>query len=135
MQDSESKLKEVFTTCREKYENLMWLISRISAPSYCRSPALLVIDDLHTLAPHKDHTPSEAERRATATLASLMDQLHTASGYVVVVAATNQIEGVELSLRRPGRFGKQVDIPVPSAGARREVSECAVLVFRPCLRG
>ncbi len=88
---------------------------------YPSSPSLLLIDDLHVLAPHKDHTPSEAERRATAALGSLLDQLHTASGYVIVVATTNQIEGVEPSLRRPGRFGKQVDIPVPSVEGRREV--------------
>ncbi len=57
----------------------------------------------------------------TAALASLMDQVHTASGRVVVIATTNQIDSVEPSLRRPGRFGKQVDVPVPSAGARKEV--------------
>ena len=50
-----------------------------------------------------------------------MDQLCTAPGHVVVVATTNQIEGVEPSLRRPGRFDKEVDIPIPSAHGRREV--------------
>ena len=82
-----------------------------------------MIDDLHLLCPHRDSTPSESERRATATLTSLMDQLNREppQGHVVVMATTNQLEGVEPSLRRPGRFDKEIEIPVPSARDRREV--------------
>ena len=55
-----------------------------------------------------------------------MDELHQAppQGHVVVMATTNQMEGVDLTLRRPGRFDKEVEVAVPSGKERREVSEC-----------
>ena len=43
------------------------------------------------------------------------------SGHVVVIATTNQIEGVEPSLRRPRRLDREVEIPVPSSRERREI--------------
>ena len=84
---------------------------------------MLVLDDLHDLCPHRDLSPSEEERRATASLATLMDQLNRTPppAHVVVMATTNQIERVESSLRRPGRFDKEVEISVPTASERKEV--------------
>ena len=83
----------------------------------------MVLEDLHVLCPHRDSAPSETERKTSATLASLLDQLHREppSGHVVVIATTNQLEGVEPSLRRPGRFDREIEIPVPNAQERKEV--------------
>lgn len=52
-----------------------------------------------------------------------MDQLNRTPppAHVVVMATTNQIERVESSLRRPGRFDKEVEISVPTASERKEV--------------
>ena len=82
-----------------------------------------MIDDLHILCPRYDSGPSENERKLTASLCSQLDSLHRAPppAHVVVIATTNQIDGVEPSLRRPGRFDKEVEIPVPTASDRREV--------------
>lgn len=56
-------------------------------------------------------------------LATLMDQLNRTPppAHMVVMATTNQIERVEPSLRRPGRFDREVEIPVPTATERKEV--------------
>ena len=88
-----------------------------------RCPSLLVIDDLHILCPRYDSGPSENERKLTASLCSQLDSLHRTPppAHVVVIATTNQIDGVEPSLRRPGRFDKEIEIPVPTASDRREV--------------
>ena len=93
------------------------------AHSNCRCPSLIVIDDLHILCPRYDSGPSENERKLTASLCSQLDSLHRAPSpaHVVVIATTNQIDGVEPSLRRPGRFDKEIEIPVPTASDRREV--------------
>lgn len=91
--------------------------------SLLSAPSILVIEDLDVLCPHHELSPSENERRSTAAVASLLDQLKKTPplGHVVVMATTNRIERVEPGLRRPGRFDKEVEIPVPSAAERREV--------------
>ncbi len=85
------------------------------------APSLLVLDDLHVLCPHRNSAPSEGERRSTATLLTCLDSLGQTSRHVVVVATTNQIEGVEPSLRRPGRFDREIEIPAPNAAGRRDI--------------
>ena len=96
---------------------------------------MLVLDDLHDLCPHRDLSPSEEERRATASLATLMDQLNRTPppAHVVVMATTNQIERVESSLRRPGRFDREVEISVPTASERKEVRLPYMVAYRDLL--
>lgn len=86
-----------------------------------------MIDDLHVLCPRYDSGPSENERKLTASLCSHLDSLHRSPppAHVVVIATTSQIDAVEPSLRRPGRFDKEIEIPVPTALERREV--CTLL--------
>ena len=88
-----------------------------------RCPSLLIIDNLHVLCPRYDSGPSENERKLIASLCSQLDILHRTPppAHVIVIATTNQIDGVEPSLRRPGRFDKEVEIPVPTASDRRMV--------------
>ena len=85
------------------------------------APTLLVLDDLHVLCPHRNSSPSESEKRSTAALISCLDSLEQSPRHIVVVATTNQIEGVEPSLRRPGRFDREIELHVPSAKERREI--------------
>ena len=100
--------------------------TRLLTPFHHRCPSLVVIDDLHILCPRYDSGPSENERKLTAFLCSQLDGLHRTPppAHVVVIATTSQIDGVEPSLRRPGRFDMEVEIPVPTASDRREVHMC-----------
>ncbi|XP_064390152.1 ATPase family gene 2 protein homolog A-like [Halichondria panicea] len=102
-QDSEGKIQEAFSEAKK------------------HAPTLLVLDDLHVLCPHRNSAPSESERRSTAALITCLDSLEQAPRHIVVVATTNQIEGVEPSLRRPGRFDREVEIHAPSARERRDI--------------
>lgn len=43
---------------------------------------------------------------------------------MVVLATTNQIDRVAMHLRSPGKFEKEVEVPVPSPGERLEVCVC-----------
>jgi len=81
----------------------------------------VVIDDLHILCPHRNSSPSEAERKSTAALITCLDSLSSHSAHVTVIATTNQIESVEPSLRRPGRFDREIELPVPSSSERKEI--------------
>lgn len=86
-------------------------------------PSLVVLDDVDMLCPHQNTSPSEMERQATAALSALLDDLHTRPppSHMVVIATTNQLERVETSIRRPGRLDKEIEIPVPTVGGRKEV--------------
>merc|ERR1719206_45169 len=68
------------------------------------SPSILFIDEVDSLAPRRENGGSDQERRVLATLVPLLDRLNTSSSKVVVVAATSRLEGVDPSLRRPGRL-------------------------------
>ena len=63
------------------------------------------------------------ERRAIACLLTQLDDLYMRppSRHVTVMATTSHIDKVIPHLRRAGRFGKEVEIPVPSSGERLQV--------------
>ena len=92
----------------------------------CRCPSLIVLEDLHSLCASPD---GGAERAASSILAACLDALHTAppSRHVVVMAMTNRIEAIDLALRRPGRFDREIEVTSPNALERKEV----YLIFSP----
>jgi len=85
------------------------------------SPSILFIDEVDSLAPRGENGGSDQERRVLATLVTLLDRLNTSSSKVVVIAATSRLEGVDPSLRRPGRLDMEVEIGVPNVNQRREI--------------
>merc|ERR1719427_1245331 len=85
------------------------------------SPSILFIDEVDSLAPRRENGGSDQERRVLATLVTLLDRLNTSSSKVVVIAATSRLEGVDPSLRRPGRLDMEVEIGVPNVNQRREI--------------
>lgn len=100
--ESEEELRETFETARDD------------------APAIVFIDELDAIAPERDDTTGEVERRVVAQLLSLMDGLET-SGEVVVIGATNRPDAVDESLRRPGRFDRELEIGVPDQPDREEI--------------
>ncbi|HEV2301835.1 MAG TPA: AAA family ATPase, partial [Stellaceae bacterium] len=84
------------------------------------APCIVFFDEIDALAPRRDRVEGEVERRVVAQLLSLLDGLES-RGEVVVMAATNRPESLDPALRRPGRFDREITIPIPSAQARREI--------------
>ncbi|MCL5788337.1 MAG: CDC48 family AAA ATPase [Candidatus Marsarchaeota archaeon] len=84
------------------------------------SPSVIFVDEIDSLAPSRDNTSTEVERRIVSQLLTLMDGL-SPSDKVVVLAATNRPNAVDPALRRPGRFDREIEIPAPDAGARMEI--------------
>lgn len=84
------------------------------------SPAIIFIDELDSIAPKRDKTNGEVEKRVVSQLLTLMDGLK-GRGHVVVLAATNRPNSIDPALRRFGRFDRELDIGVPDEVGRMEI--------------
>ncbi|KAL1363879.1 hypothetical protein HN51_012035 [Arachis hypogaea] len=84
------------------------------------SPSIIFIDELDSIAPKREKTHGEVERRIVSQLLTLMDGLKTRS-HVIVIGATNRPNSIDPALRRFGRFDREIDIGVPDEVGRLEV--------------
>ena len=84
------------------------------------SPSIVFIDEIDAIAPKREEVHGEVERRVVAQLLALMDGLN-ARGKVVVIAATNIPNSIDIALRRPGRFDREIEIGVPGKQGRLDV--------------
>lgn len=78
------------------------------------------VSQIDSIAPKRDKTNGEVERRVVSQLLTLMDGLKARSN-VVVMAATNRPNSIDPALRRFGRFDREVDIGIPDATGRLEI--------------
>jgi len=100
--ESEEQLREVF---EEAAEN---------------APAVVFIDEIDSIAPTRDDTSGDVERRVVAQLLSLMDGLEERKE-VVVIGATNRVDALDPALRRGGRFDREIEVGVPDKEGRTEI--------------
>ncbi|XP_073994216.1 transitional endoplasmic reticulum ATPase TER94 [Rhodnius prolixus] len=84
------------------------------------APAIIFIDELDAIAPKRDKTHGEVERRIVSQLLTLMDGLKQNS-HIIVMAATNRPNSIDAALRRFGRFDREIDIGIPDTTGRLEV--------------
>ena len=84
------------------------------------SPAIIFIDEVDAIAPKREKTHGEVERRIVSQLLTLMDGLKQRS-HIIVMAATNRPNSIDPALRRFGRFDREIDIGIPDATGRLEV--------------
>ncbi|KAG0309736.1 AAA ATPase cdc48 [Dissophora globulifera] len=84
------------------------------------SPAIIFIDEIDSIAPKREKTNGEVERRVVSQLLTLMDGLKARSN-VVVMAATNRPNSIDPALRRFGRFDREIDIGIPDPTGRLEI--------------
>ena len=85
-----------------------------------QSPSIIFIDEIDAIAPKRDETGGDVEKRVVAQLLASMDGMVTKAP-IVIIAATNRLEAVDNALRRPGRFDREIEIGVPSKEARLEI--------------
>lgn len=82
--------------------------------------AILFIDEIDSIAPKREGSSGEVEKRVVSQLLTLMDGMKPASK-VIVIAATNRPSVLEPALRRPGRFDRELDMGIPDEQGRREI--------------
>jgi len=88
-----------------------------------RAPAIIFIDEIDALGARRDHGgfPGSDEREQTLNqLLAEMDGFDDVGG-VVVLAATNRPDALDPALRRPGRFDREVTVPLPDRAERRAI--------------
>ncbi|UCD04201.1 MAG: CDC48 family AAA ATPase [Candidatus Woesearchaeota archaeon] len=84
------------------------------------APSIVFIDELDAIAPKREESYGEVERRVVAQLLALMDGLK-GRGKVIVIGATNRPNALDPALRRGGRFDREVEIGVPNQKGRLEI--------------
>ena len=100
--ESEARLREIFKEARE------------------RSPSIIFIDEIDSIAPKREEVTGEVERRVVSQMLALMDGLE-ARGKVIVIAATNRPNALDPALRRPGRFDREIEIRIPDKKGRYDI--------------
>jgi len=94
------------------------LLRDIFADAEQHKPAIIFIDEIDAIAARREG--SSMETRIVAQLLTLMDGLREHS-QLFVLAATNRLSALDPALRRPGRFDREIFIPVPDAAGRLEI--------------
>lgn len=84
------------------------------------APAIIFIDEIDSIAPKREKTNGEVEKRIVSQLLTLMDGLKS-RGQVIVIGATNRPNTIDPALRRFGRFDREIDIGVPDEVGRMEI--------------
>jgi len=84
------------------------------------APSIIFIDEIDAIAPKREETTGEVERRTVSQLLTLMDGLKS-RGKVIVIAATNRVNSLDPALRRSGRFDREIEIPIPDKKGRKEI--------------
>jgi cell division protease FtsH len=91
-----------------------------------RAPAIIFVDEIDAIGQRRAGTGvvvSNDEREQTLNqLLAEMDGFDPATG-IVVLAATNRPEVLDPALLRPGRFDRQVTIPLPNLSERLAILE------------
>jgi len=87
-----------------------------------KGPSIIFLDEIDSIAPRRDKVVGDVEKRIVAQLLALMDGLK-GRGKIIVIAATNLPNALDPALRRPGRFDREISIPIPDREGRREIIE------------
>ncbi len=87
-----------------------------------KGPSIVFLDEIDAIAPRRERVVGDVEKRVVAQLLALMDGLNRRQN-VIVIAATNIPNALDPALRRPGRFDREIVIPIPDRNGRREILE------------
>jgi len=87
-----------------------------------KGPSILFLDEIDAIAPRRENVVGDVEKRVVAQLLALMDGLNKRQN-VIVIAATNIPNALDPALRRPGRFDREIVIPIPDRRGRLEILE------------
>ena len=87
-----------------------------------RAPAIIFIDEIDAIGQRRGAglTSNDEREQTLNQLLAEMDGFDPATG-IVVMAATNRPETLDPALLRPGRFDRQVTVPLPTQPERRAI--------------
>jgi transitional endoplasmic reticulum ATPase len=97
-------------------------LRQIFAEAAKKGPSIVFLDEIDAIAPQREKVVGDVEKRVVATLLALMDGLNKRQN-LIVIAATNIPNAIDPALRRPGRFDREIAIPIPDKHGRLEILE------------
>lgn len=100
--ESEKKVREIFEQAEKN------------------APSIIFIDEIDAVAPKREDSTGEVEKRVVSQLLTMMDGLQ-ARGKTVVIGATNRPGALDPALRRPGRFDREIEVGVPDKNGRLSI--------------
>jgi transitional endoplasmic reticulum ATPase len=100
--ESEARLREIFEEAARE------------------APSIIFIDEIDAISPKRAEVLGDVEKRVVAQLLAVMDGM-VSRGQVIVIGATNIPETIDPALRRPGRFDREIVLPVPNIEGRKSI--------------
>ena len=108
---------EIFSKWYGQSEELLRKLFQAAAKE---DKAIIFFDEIDSIAAQRDDESHEASKRVVAQLLSLMDGFKSDSN-VIVIAATNRPQDLDVALRRPGRFDWNIEFPYPDEDDREDI--------------
>jgi len=96
-------------------------MARAFANAEMNAPAVILLDEVDSMAPARDKSYSEFERRCCTQLLTLLDDLVRSAKHVVVIATTNRPSAIDAALRRAGRLEREIELGAPNKPERLEI--------------
>lgn len=99
-------------------------IRALFASAVSTAPSLVFIDEIDAIAPKRDDSSRGMEKRIVAQLSASLDSLsleNTGGSPVIVIGATSRPGSIDASLRRAGRFDREIALPIPDEPARARI--------------
>lgn len=86
------------------------------------APSIIFFDEIDIITPKRSNLQREMEKRIVAQFLTCFDDINRDSNnFVMVLGATNCLESMDESLRRAGRFDREIKIGIPDKIAREHI--------------
>ena len=108
---------EIFSKWYGQSEELLRKLFEAAAKD---DKAIIFFDEIDSVAAQRGDESHEASKRVVAQLLTLMDGF-TSNSNVIVIAATNRPQDLDVALRRPGRFDWEIEFPYPDERDREDI--------------
>ncbi|HKT85789.1 MAG TPA: ATP-dependent zinc metalloprotease FtsH [Novosphingobium sp.] len=89
------------------------------------APCIVFIDEIDAVGRHRGHGLGNSNDEREQTLNQLLVEMDgfEANEGIIIIAATNRPDVLDPALLRPGRFDRQVVVPVPDIDGREKILE------------
>ncbi|GAU12694.1 hypothetical protein TSUD_121860 [Trifolium subterraneum] len=103
-------------------------IRELFAQAKRTAPSIIFIDEIDAIATKRDNTQRLMETRIVTQLMICIEKANDDSEasdephrHVLVIGATNKPNAIDSSLRRPGRFDREITIGIPDESGREKI--------------
>ena len=104
----------------ESEKNLRQAFEKADEEAQAQGCAIIFIDEIDVIGGSRENSRGEVEKRVVSQLLTLMDGIKPRSN-VLVMAATNRPNALDPSLRRFGRFDREICLGVPDGNGRLQI--------------